>query len=84
MRLISWNVNGIRAAAKKGFLDWFAEASPDVLCVQETRARPEQLSEALLQPPGYHTYWNAAERKGYSGVTTWSKAEPLYVETGIG
>jgi exodeoxyribonuclease-3 len=84
MRLVSWNVNGIRAVAKKGFLEWFGEASPDILCIQETKARPEQLGEELLRPPGYHTYWNAAERKGYSGVTTWSRTAPLCVETGFG
>ena len=84
MKLVSWNVNGIRAVVKKGFLDWFGQASPDVLCIQETKARPEQLTEDLIQPPGYFTYWIAAERKGYSGVTTWSKTEPACVETGLG
>jgi exodeoxyribonuclease-3 len=84
VKLVSWNVNGIRAAVKKGFLDWFGDATPDILCVQETRARPEQLDEALLDPPGYRTYWNAAERKGYSGVTTWSRPEPVHVESGFG
>ena len=53
MKLFSWNVNGIRAVVKKGFLEWFEDASPDILCVQETKARPEQLTEELLRPPGY-------------------------------
>ena len=64
MKLISWNVNGIRAVAKRGFAEWFAATSPDVLCLQETRALPEQVPEALREPPGYHVYWNAAQRKG--------------------
>lgn len=84
MRLISWNVNGIRAIARKGLLNWLADESPGVLCVQETKARPDQLTQELLHPPGYHTYWNSAERKGYSGVATFSKTEPLRVQTGFG
>lgn len=84
MRLISWNVNGIRAATRKGFLDWMASESPDVLCIQETRAQPDQLVQKLRQPPGYHAYWNSAQRKGYSGVATFSKTEPLHVQAGFG
>ena len=81
MRYLSWNVNGIRAALSKGFADFFAREQPDVLCLQETRAMPEQV------PPfadGYHTYWNPAERKGYSGVAAFSRREPLTVQKGIG
>ena len=84
MKLISWNVNGIRAMAKKGFLDWLADESPDVLCAQETKAHPDQLTNKLRQPPGYYTYWDSAERKGYSGVATFSKTEPLRVRAGFG
>ena len=84
MRLISWNVNGIRAVTRKGFLDWMASESPDVLCIQETRAQPDQLVQKLRQPPGYHAYWNSAQRKGYSGVATFSKTEPLHVQAGFG
>lgn len=84
MKLISWNVNGIRAIARKGMLDWLADESPDVLCFQETKAHPDQLTEELLQPPGYYTYWESAQRKGYSGVATFSKTEPLRVERGFG
>lgn len=83
MKLVSWNVNGIRAAVRKGFLDWLSQESPDVLCVQETKAHPEQLDASLRAPDGYRVYWNSAERKGYSGVATWSKPEPLQVQQGL-
>ena len=73
MKLFSWNVNGIRAAQKKGFLDWLHAEKPDVLTVQETKARPEQLDAELRQPEGYHTWWVSAERKGYSGVGLFSR-----------
>ena len=85
MKLISWNVNGIRAVARKiAFQEWLATTAPDVLCLQETRALTEQVPEALRDPPGYHAFWNAAERKGYSGVATLSRTEPAAVETGFG
>jgi exodeoxyribonuclease III len=84
MKLYSWNVNGIRAAQKKGFLDWLATEQPDVLTVQETKAHPEQLDEALRNPEGYHTYWVSAEKKGYSGVALYSKVEPNDVKLGLG
>jgi len=83
MRIVSWNVNGIRAVAKKGFWDWFNMDQPDVLCLQETKAQPDQLDDELINPPGYHATYHSAERKGYSGVTTWSKTKPLSVETEI-
>ena len=84
MRLVSWNVNGIRAGIRKGFFEWLQGASPDVLCLQETKIRPEQLTPEMEQPDGYHTYWHSAERKGYSGVSTWTKNEPLAVQEGFG
>jgi len=84
MKIISWNVNGIRAVFKKGFLDWLKEADPDILCLQETKAHVEQLPKELLEDHGYHTYWHSGERRGYSGVATFSKEEPLYVQEGIG
>ena len=84
MRLVSWNVNGIRAVVKKGFWEWFSGDSPDVLCVQETKAKPEQLAKSLLQLAGYQANWNSAERKGYSGVATWSKVAPFAVQAGFG
>ena len=77
--ILSWNVNGIRAAQKHGLLEWLYRESPDILCVQETKAQPEQLSKDLLEPQGYYTYWNYPERKGYSGVATFSKDEPVRV-----
>lgn len=81
MRLVSWNVNGIRAALRKGFMDFLAAADPDVLCLQEVRATPEQ---APLELPGRKIYWNAAKRKGYSGTAVFSKIEPLNVSYGLG
>ena len=84
MKIISWNINGIRAAERKGFLNWLSSESPDVLCVQETKAHPSQLSEALLHPNGYHVSFNSAERKGYSGVATFSKRKPVSVNAGFG
>lgn len=79
MRILSWNVNGIRSVRDKGFLNWLHEESPDILCVQETKAHPEQLGPDLLEPDGYHVYWNHPERKGYSGVAIFSKEEPYRV-----
>ena len=81
MRLISWNVNGIRAAMKKGFLEFVAEADPDILCIQETKMQEGQ-AEVPLE--GYHQYWYSAEKKGYSGTAVFSKDEPLSVRKGLG
>lgn len=68
--IICWNVNGIRAAQRHGFIDWLTAAQPDILCVQETKAKPEQLAAALIEPPGYTSLWMSAQRPGYSGVAT--------------
>ncbi len=84
MKLLSWNVNGLRAAHRSGFLDWFVEQAADVVCVQEARVRPEQVVEELLHPLGYHSYWAPAEKNGYSGVATFCKRKPLQVHQGIG
>lgn len=84
MKLFSWNVNGIRAVQNKGFLDWFQQAKPDILTLQETKAHPDQLADALKQPDGYYTYWASAEKKGYSGVALYSKQEPVDVQIGLG
>lgn len=84
IKILSWNVNGIRAAAKKGFLDWLAAASPDILCVQETKAQPEQLGKELIDPPGYRSHWLGAKKKGYSGVAVYTKDEPLNVTSTMG
>jgi exodeoxyribonuclease-3 len=82
-KLISWNVNGIRAAEKKGFVDWLIESRADLVAVQETKANPEQLSPALLNPAGYEAVWNSAEKKGYSGTATYSRHTPIKVLTGL-
>ncbi len=84
IRILCWNVNGIRAAARKGFFDWLHQESPDILCLQEIKAQPEQLTPEIQQPPGYYTGWNFPERKGYSGVATFSKEKPIEVSHGFG
>lgn len=84
IKILSWNVNGIRAALKKGFLPWLAKESPDILCLQETKALPNQLPPELLYPPGYEALWNSALRLGYSGVATFTKEKPLSVKKGFG
>ncbi len=77
-------MNGIRAGERKGFLDWLQKEQPDILGVQETKAHPEQLSQALLNPPGYEVHWHwATTRKGYSGVATFTKVKPLSVKRGF-
>lgn len=85
MKLISFNVNGIRAAEKKGVMDKLFAGDYDIICLQETKASPEQLSEALTQPRGYRAYFDSAtSRKGYSGVALYSKQKPVKVEYGLG
>lgn len=80
MKLISWNVNGLRSCVGKGFFDFLATESPDVMCLQETKLQPEQAP----QVDGYFEYWCSAERKGYSGTAVFSKTEPLSVSFGLG
>jgi exodeoxyribonuclease-3 len=84
MRLVSWNVNGIRAAIRNGLWDWLALDSPDVLCIQETRISLDQLTDNMRHPPGYYAYWHSAERKGYSGVAILSRSLPTKVRAGFG
>lgn len=84
MRLVSWNVNGIRAAIKKDFLTSFAEMNTDVLCLQETKAQDEQVITALADLSGYHIYTNSAVKKGYSGTAILSRTKPLSVQYDIG
>lgn len=84
IKLLSWNVNGIRAVHRKGFLDWLELSTPDIVALQEIRATPDQMPKALRQPTGYHSYWLSAEKKGYSGVGLLSKIEPLEVRYGLG
>lgn len=81
MKLISWNVNGIRACVQKGFLDFFQEADADIFCIQESKMQEGQLE---LDLEGYYQYWNYAEKKGYSGTAIFTKKEPLSVQYGIG
>ena len=84
VRLFCWNVNGIRAVGKKGFLDWLCQESPEVLCLQETKATPDQLDEGLRQPRGYYAYWNFPEKKGYGGVATLCREKLVLVQNGFG
>lgn len=84
MKIISYNVNGIRAALKKGLAEWLEQESPDVLCLQETKARPEQVDLSEIETLGYKHYWVSAEKKGYSGVAIITKTEPEHVEYGCG
>ena len=81
MKLISWNVNGLRAVLRKNFLEYLEQESPDILCLQETKARPEDVEQ--LWPATYSTYWNSAEKKGYSGTAIFTKQAPLNVTQGI-
>ena len=81
MRFISWNVNGLRACLKKGFMESFRTLNADVFALQETKMQPEQ---AILELPGYKQYWNSAEKKGYSGTAVFARVEPLNVSYGLG
>ena len=84
MKIISYNVNGIRAALKKGFADWLKEVSPDVLCLQETKAMASQLDTSVFDDLGYKHYWHSAQKKGYSGVAILTKEKVLNFNKGIG
>ncbi len=81
MKLVSWNVNGIRAAMEKGFMDAFKSLDADVFCLNETKLQEGQIT---LELPGYHQYWNYAEKKGYSGVAVFTRKEPIQVKYGMG
>jgi exodeoxyribonuclease III len=81
VKLISWNVNGLRAVLRKNFLDYLAAESPDILCLQETKASPDDVEQ--LWPATYTTYWNTAQKKGYSGTVIFTKTRPLKVDLGI-
>ena len=83
MKIITWNVNGLRAAINKGSLNWVWEQQPDVLCLQEIKARPEQLKEEQRHFPGYDVIWNPAEKAGYSGVATFLKSPSLELRLGM-
>jgi exodeoxyribonuclease III len=86
MRILSWNVNGIRSIAKKGMLDWLVKDNSDIICLQETKVfEPQELDKAILSPGSYASHWNSAqEKKGYSGVVMYTKQRPIKVEKGFG
>ena len=84
MKIFSYNLNGIRAAMRKGLVDWLKEANPDVLLIQETKAQPEQIEQEEFEALGYHCYWHSAEKKGYSGVGILCKLKPDHIEVGCG
>lgn len=84
MKIISYNVNGIRAAIKKGLMEWIEATDPDVICFQELKAEPEQLDLSLFENAGYYHYWFPAQKKGYSGVAIFSKTKPDHIEYGCG
>ena len=84
MQIYSWNVNGIRACYKHGFNNWFKKTKPDILCLQETKAREEQFPPELLKPTGYNSYFNTATKKGYSSQVIYSKQKPISVNNKLG
>jgi exodeoxyribonuclease III len=84
IKLVSWNVNGIRAVSKKGFFEWMEETRPDILGLQETKISSDQLTEELIKRKGYKSYFSHAEKRGYSGVALYTKEEPISVQEGFG
>ncbi|MEY3645804.1 MAG: Exodeoxyribonuclease [Bacteroidota bacterium] len=84
MKIISYNVNGIRAAIQKGFTSWLEEQAADIICIQELKAEREQVDTQAIEDLGYHIYWHSAQKKGYSGVAIFSKIKPNHVEIGCG
>lgn len=84
MKILSWNVNGIRAADRKGLFGWFKKEKPDILCLQEIKAKKEQIPPHLKNTPHYYTFFNPAKRKGYSGVATYTKKKPIEIKEGFG
>jgi exodeoxyribonuclease III len=83
-RIFSYNVNGLRAAINKGFVDWLKSENPDIICLQETKIQQGQVEPALFEDMGYSCYWHYAEKKGYSGVAIFTKVRPVHIEYGIG
>ncbi|MHC1784800.1 MAG: exodeoxyribonuclease III [Anaerolineaceae bacterium] len=84
MKITTWNVNGIRAALTKGMKEFIQESQPDILCLQEIKARPEQIEESIREIPGYFSIWNPAQRPGYSGVAVFTQKPPLQTVLGLG
>ena len=80
IRILSWNVNGLRAVHKKGFLEWLQRDGPDILCVQETKSREDQIPSQVKNAPGYHTYFSSGDKKGYAGVGLFTREKPLSVK----
>ncbi len=80
MKIISWNVNGVRAAYKKGLIDFISSSEADVFCIQETKAQLEQLTKEIYAPQGYESWWHSAQRRGYSGTAIWAKKQPDSLE----
>jgi exodeoxyribonuclease-3 len=83
IRIVTWNVNGIRAIWKKGFKEWLTKDDPDILCLQETKAQPDQLNQEMMMSEDYKSYFFSAEKKGYSGVAVYSRQEPIRVNSGF-
>jgi len=84
LRIFSWNVNGLRAVCKKGFLSWFQKEKPDILCIQETKLTEDQIPEEIKKVEGYYTYFSSADQKGYSGVGLFTKEKPERIQSGLG
>lgn len=84
MKIVSWNVNGLRSVYSKGFIEWFEKENADIVCLQEIKANENQLSYELTRPKSYYAYFNSAQKKGYSGVTVYSKKEPISVNKELG
>ena len=84
MKIISWNVNGIRSCGKKGLFDLWESQNPDLLCLQETKAHPDELEDPIVSPIGWQSYWSAAQRKGYSGTVIYTRKTPDEIHYGIG
>lgn len=84
MKIITYNVNGLRSVLTKGWAQWLQSVNPDVVCLQETKASPEQLDLTLFENMGYHHYWHSAQKKGYSGVSIFTKKKPTHIEIGCG
>ena len=84
MKIISWNVNGLRSVSKKGFVEWFEKENIDIACLQEIKVKKEQLTSYLMKPLGYYSYFNSAKKKGYSGVLVYSKEKPISARKKLG
>ena len=84
VRVFSWNVNGLRSAAKQGFLKWLSYEAPDILCLQEVKCQISDLEDVLITPFDYESYWASAEKRGYSGLAIYSKTKPVDVKVGLG